>query len=172
MCPSSSRRRNNQWVMAETGLRGPSPNVKEAFDVLDRDGDGRIAFSDLQDFFGSSHPHNLNEKEIESMISAADMDRSGSVEFEEFERLMNALMTREEKGGDVLEEAFRAMDSDGDGVLSVGDLKSFMAVAMQNVDVRDEDIVDMMEAAGARAESGMCYKDFLALLMMMINRPQ
>uniref|UniRef100_A0A0D6QXV5 EF-hand domain-containing protein n=1 Tax=Araucaria cunninghamii TaxID=56994 RepID=A0A0D6QXV5_ARACU len=172
MCPPG-KSRNMLWVMAERGLRGPSPNVKEVFHVLDRDGDGRIAYSDLQDFFRSSHHHNLSEEEIESMLSVADMDRSGSVEFEEFEVLMNALMTREEEnGGDALEEAFRAMDRDGDGVVSVGDLKSFMAVAMQNVDVREEDVVEMMEAAGARAESGMCYKDFLALIMIMINGPQ
>ncbi|GLJ31617.1 hypothetical protein SUGI_0634700 [Cryptomeria japonica] len=165
MCPPSKRK--DLW-----GYRAPPPTVKEAFNVLDKDGDGRIAFNDLQDFFHTHKQIFLSRKEIQSMISVADKDRNGSVEFEEFEGLMMALMMREEKNeeNNALEEAFRVMDRDGDGIVSVRDLKSFMGEAMQSVN--DEDVVEMIEASGASARSGICYKDFLPLMMMLINGPQ
>ncbi|GLJ31618.1 hypothetical protein SUGI_0634720 [Cryptomeria japonica] len=153
-------------------LKGPSPSVKEAFNLLDRDGDGRIAFNDLQDFFSTCKQHYLSKEEIESMISVADKDHNGFVEFEEFEGLVTELMMVDEKNEEntALEEAFRVMDKDGDGIVSVGDLKSFMGDAMHNVN--DEDVVGMMKAAGACAQSGICCKDFLALITMMINGSQ
>merc|ERR1711915_471217 len=103
-------------------MGGPSPSVKEAFNLLDRDGDGRIAFNDLQDFFNICKQHYLSKEEIESMISVADKDHNGFVEFEEFEGLMTKLMMVEEKNEEntALEEAFRVMDKDGDGIVSVG----------------------------------------------------
>ncbi|GLJ31613.1 hypothetical protein SUGI_0634660 [Cryptomeria japonica] len=162
MCPPTERSEMR-------GLRGPSPTVKEVFNVLDKDGDGRIAFNDIQDFFNNHKQTHLSREEIESMISVADRKHNGFVEFEEFEGLMTGLMRVEQKneGNSALEEAFRVMDKDGDGVLSVGDLKSFMGEAMHQLN--DEDVVEMIEAAGASAQSGICYKDFLALMITMIN---
>ncbi|GLJ31616.1 hypothetical protein SUGI_0634690 [Cryptomeria japonica] len=165
MCPPSKRK--ELW-----GFRGSPPTVKEAFNVLDKDGDGRIAFNDLQDFFHTHKQTYLSRGEIQSMISVVDKDHNGYVEFEQFEGLMMALMTGEGKNeeNNALEEAFRVMDRDGDGIVSVRDLKSFMGEAMHSVN--DEDVVEMIEAAGACAQSGICYKEFLALMMAMMNGSQ
>eukprot|EP01018_Ginkgo_biloba_P010987 Gb_05637 [translate_table: standard] len=165
--------------MYETDLDDPS-NMKQAFRVLDRDGDGRIAFSDLQDFVSSCLGENISKQDIELMICVADLDRNGSVDFEEFERLISLFM-EEENGKNpqgsglvdaersALKEVFRAIDRDGDGVVSFADLKSFMGIAMQQP-VSEEDIVGMNEAAGGSVKSGVCYEDLVNLMtMVMIN---
>eukprot|EP01018_Ginkgo_biloba_P010988 Gb_05638 [translate_table: standard] len=176
MCPPSQNRRKN--FMYETGLDDLS-NMKQAFRVLDRDGDGRIAFSDLQELFSSCLGENISKEDIELMICVADLDRNGSVDFEEFERLISLFM--EEENGKIpqgsglvdaersgLREAFRVIDRDGDGVVSFADLKSFMGIAMQQP-VSEEDIVGMIEAAGGSIKSGVCYEDLVNLMMIMIN---
>ncbi|GLJ31614.1 hypothetical protein SUGI_0634670 [Cryptomeria japonica] len=165
MCPHSKRK--ELW-----GFRGSPPTVKEAFNVLDKDGDRRIAFNDLEDFFHIHKQTYISREEIQSMITVVDKDHNGSVEFEEFEGLMMALMMTEETNeeNNALEEAFRVMDRDGDGIVSVRDFKSFMGEAMHSVN--DEDIVEMIEATDACAQSGICYKDFLALMMAMMNGSQ
>jgi len=68
--------------------------VKEAFSVLDKDGDGKIDLSDLQDFFtgsGFSVGKGLSREEMEGMISVADADKSGSVDFDEFQRILGII---------------------------------------------------------------------------------
>eukprot|EP01018_Ginkgo_biloba_P010986 Gb_05636 [translate_table: standard] len=177
MCPPSQNRRKN--FMYETGLDDPSI-MKQAFRVLDRDGDGRIAFSDLQDFFSSCLGQNMINEDIELMICVGDSDRNGSVDFEEFERLISLFMEEENgkkpQGNGLvdaerspLKEVFRIIDRDGDGVVSFTDLKSFMGIAMRQP-VREEDIVGMIEAAGGSVKSGVCYEDLVNLMtVVMIN---
>ena len=61
----------------------------EAFKVFDRDGDGLIRFAELKHVFGILGEE-LTDTEIERMISYADKDRDGSINFPEFCTMMSA----------------------------------------------------------------------------------
>ena len=61
-----------------------------------------------------------------------------------------------------LKEAFNVMDRDGDGIVSAEDLKTFFSSSIanasnnsenRNVMISDEDLADMIEAAGGSAKS-------------------
>ncbi|KAK8934144.1 Calcium-binding protein CML37 [Platanthera zijinensis] len=110
MCPSGRRFHLN--------AAATSPEIRTAFQVLDTDRDGRISGDDLRAFF-SRFPA-ASDDIIASMISDADVNHSGFVEFEEFERVIFA-------GDDgIMEDAFRLMDLDGDGKVGFGDLKPYL----------------------------------------------
>jgi len=162
--------------------------VKEAFSVLDKDGDGKISLLDLQHFF--SLGKGLSREEMEAMISVADADNSGSVDFEEFRRILQLNMpeiqeikdsrSNSDDDGEMwaLKEAFNVMDRDGDGIVSAEDLKTFLSSSIAtgggsgescNVIMSDEDLAEMIEAAGGTANCGVCYEDFVRMTMTMMN---
>ncbi|KAG6483973.1 calcium-binding protein CP1-like [Zingiber officinale] len=157
MCPSGRPHRSDPSPSAA------SRSLRPAFDVLDADRDGRISRDDLKAFFSSSSGLGaapLSEEDIASMISAADADRNGLVEFEEFERILCG------GGGGgsaaVLAEAFGVMDRDGDGKLGFGDLKAYLEMAGLPAD--DNDVRGMIRMAGGDATDGVSFDSLLMIL--------
>uniref|UniRef100_A0A1D1YFM3 Squidulin n=1 Tax=Anthurium amnicola TaxID=1678845 RepID=A0A1D1YFM3_9ARAE len=141
MCPSERYGRREEAMAGSTKGSGP---LRPAFDLLDADRDGRIGRDDLKAFYSSSAGcgnQDGDDEAIGSMITAADADRDGYVAFEEFSRAVLP------GGGGVMEEVFRVMDRDGDGLLGFGDLRGYMYWA--RLPASDDDIRAMLRLGGA-----------------------
>ena len=92
------------------------------FDV-DRSGAiDREEFKRLCDYVG----HDVNEAEIDEMMSLADEDGSGSIDFWEFATIMARKMGGSANTEKLLEAAFHVFDQDGDGTISANELKAVM----------------------------------------------
>lgn len=63
--------------------------IKEAFTVLDKDGNGFIGAADLRQAM-SNMDEELADEEIDEMIREADTDGDGVVSFEEFRSMMTS----------------------------------------------------------------------------------
>ncbi|GMJ02122.1 Ca2+-binding protein 1 [Hibiscus trionum] len=139
---------------------GSASAFRSAFDVLDGDGDGKISREDLKKFFEATfHFPNAtfddDDKMIEAMISLADSDNDGFVEYDEFHRVLGlseSEQTASWSGFEVMGDVFKVMDKDGDGRLSYEDLKIYMKWA--GLSAEDEDIKDMIRFGGAAAADG------------------
>ncbi|KAJ0093490.1 hypothetical protein Patl1_24859 [Pistacia atlantica] len=165
MCPTGTSLKPK-----DMGTTTPS-DFKPAFDVLDVDHDGKISCEDLKMFYAGYGKNNGGDDEvINSMISVADFNKDGYVEYDEFERVLryggggggkrrNGVKSR---GGGVMEDVFRVMDKDGDGRLSVDDLKSYMKWAGFNAS--DEDIKAMIKLGGADENEGVSFDGLLKIL--------
>jgi len=63
--------------------------LREAFKVFDKDGDGHISKAELK-IVMKNLGENLTDAEIEEMINEADADGDGEVDYDEFVKMMNA----------------------------------------------------------------------------------
>ncbi|GAB2294227.1 hypothetical protein Dimus_028445 [Dionaea muscipula] len=167
MCPSGASTSSNHHS---------TPELREAFNVLDADRDGKISKDDLlRTFYASSSSdddggHDL----VGTMISVADSDKDGYVQFHEFERVLDvenddSSPGRSRGGGGgmmkerIMEEAFKLMDRDGDGRLGYDDLKAFLELG--GLSTADEDIRVMIRLGGATAErDGVSFDMLLKIL--------
>jgi len=61
--------------------------MKEAFDIFDRDGNGLISAFELRNVM-TNLGEQLTDDELEEMMKEADADRDGHLNFEEFKCLM------------------------------------------------------------------------------------
>ena len=96
---------------------------KAAFDMFDKDGDG-ITRGELQDAmmtFGKAP----TPEELDDIMRRADEDGSGTIDFEEFLKLMAENMQQKSQEDEV-KEAFKVFDRDGDGTISAKELKYIM----------------------------------------------
>lgn len=163
MCPSDRHPR---------GGGAASPDLRPAFDVLDADHDGRISRDDLKAFF-SSAASPLTEDDIVAMISAADADRNGFVDYDEFERVLGRRSRPRRRSscggggsagprGGVMEEAFRVMDRDGDGKVGFEDLRAYLEWA--GIPACDDDVRAMIRIGGGDGADGVCL-DALARIL-------
>lgn len=160
MCPSGRSLRTHD----------ATSDFRPAFDVLDTDCDGKISGDDLRAFYavvcgGASG----GDDAIGAMMSVADTNRDGFVEYEEFERVVAAGNNGENNNNNnkralVMEDVFRVMDRDGDGKLSHQDLKSYMAWA--GFAATDEDIVAMIKFGGGDQNGGVTFDGLLRILAL------
>uniref|UniRef100_F1LFW9 Calmodulin-2/3/5 n=1 Tax=Ascaris suum TaxID=6253 RepID=F1LFW9_ASCSU len=100
--------------------------IREAFSVFDRDGDGRITVDELGAVMDSLGEH-PSESELRRMISEFDEDGNGTIEMDEFLRLMARKARKTEAEEYELRRVFREFDKDSDGFISVEDLRSIMS---------------------------------------------
>lgn len=150
MCPSRRE--------PTTPLAVPSSDLRSAFDVLDSDRDGRISLTDLKKFYSDLASSPISDEEIASMISTADSDHNGFVDYNEFERVL----TQRKRGNSALMEVFQLMDRDGDGKVGFEDLKGHLQ--MVGLDVEDEEVRAMIDMAGGELDGGVSFEELVKLL--------
>ncbi|KAK4766117.1 hypothetical protein SAY87_007759 [Trapa incisa] len=101
--------------------------LKWAFQMFDRNGDGRITKKDLSDSLGNLGIFIL-DKELDDMIGRIDVNGNGFVDIEEFEALYGSIMNeRNEEVEEDMKEAFNVFDQNGDGFITVDELRSVLA---------------------------------------------
>ncbi|CAN1195095.1 Calcium-binding protein CP1 [Linum perenne] len=172
MCPSGR---------TLTATMGPAtPDLKSAFDVIDADQDGKISRDDLSRFYAgirtaaSDIVNDDDDDMIGTMISLADSDKDGFVQFEDFERVLggglrgnrnssapSSSSATSSNAQGIMVEVFNAMDTDGDGKLSHGDLKSYMKLA--GFDASDDEIRSMIRLGGEENDS-VSFEGLLRIL--------
>jgi len=104
--------------LTESQLTG----IREAFALFDSDGDGSISVKELGKVIRSLG-QNPTDMEIMSIISKADLNRNGTIEFDEFVEMMSHRMKTVSFEDDV-KRAFDLFDKNGDGNLTVKELRN------------------------------------------------
>ena len=69
----------------------------------------------LMDAYCSRLGLQASQEELQEMMTEADEDGSGSIEFEEFLSMMKRKMKENESSMDDVKAAFKVFDQDGDG---------------------------------------------------------
>ena len=67
----------------------PSPaQMRAAFDALDADGSGTITLENVAELLAASNPGRVSVENAQQLIAYADVDGSGSIDFDEFCRMI------------------------------------------------------------------------------------
>ncbi|KAJ7329337.1 hypothetical protein JRQ81_015511 [Phrynocephalus forsythii] len=134
---------------------------KEAFSLFDKDGDGRITTAELGTVLRSLG-HNPTEGELHSLISAVDTNHSGTVDFPEFLSVV-AKMAKACDSEEEIREAFRVFDKDGNGYISVAELRHVMTNLGEKLS--DEEVDEMIKEADMDGDGRVNYEEFVRVMM-------
>lgn len=135
--------------------------LEKAFRQFDRDSSGKISVAELGTIvriFGL----NPSQEDIRRMIDEVDADRTGDVCFAEFAVMIAMHMTPADKQADDLRKAFRIFDKDGDGFLTVEELR----YAMINLGepLTDLEIEEMILEADEDGDGMINYEEYIKML--------
>ncbi|KAK5048921.1 hypothetical protein LTR84_005342 [Exophiala bonariae] len=133
---------------------------KDVFALFDKDGSGTITAAELGDIM-KSLGQNPSESELQDMINEVDVDHSGSIDFDEFLKMMSQTV----KATDFAHEtraAFNVFDKDGSGTISADELRQVMKSLGENL--TDEEIDEMIREADKDRNGTIDYEEFVQLL--------
>lgn len=135
-------------------------DFKDTFALFDKDGSGTISASELGSIMRSLG-QNATDDELADMISEVDIDQSGTIDFDEFLKLMSASV----KPADSAEEAraaFKIFDRDNSGTIDAEELRQVMRSLGENV--TDQEIDEMIAEADKDANGTIDYEEFVQFL--------
>ncbi|CAH1728207.1 unnamed protein product [Chironomus riparius] len=97
-------------------------SFKDGFALFDKDSNGSISTSELGDVMRTLG-QNPTEAELQYMINEVDADGSGSIDFDEFLKMMGGIVKSPEDEEREMWDAFQVFDKNGDGFVSIDELK-------------------------------------------------
>jgi len=134
-------------------LRG----LKELFRSIDKDGSGSITPHELRDAL-AAWEHRIPEGELAQLVAVADVDCSGTIDYNEFVAA-TAHVSRLERE-DVLMRAFRALDLDKSGAISAGELRQ----ALEKFGLGGDDADALLASADKDGDGKLDFDEFAALM--------
>jgi len=143
-------------------------DVQNAFKKFDSNNDGAIDRSELTKAL-TSGGMNFTQQEIDALFNAADVDKDGQVDYEEFIGLMcpsaAAIVCKfrsQYKNLDDVKAAFKRFDSNGDGALSRNELAAAMKSSGQSYsDVEIDAIFSLGDTDG---DGEVSLQEFVELM--------
>nr|CAD2126650.1 unnamed protein product [Meloidogyne enterolobii] len=129
---------------------------KEAFELFDKDGDGRVTAAELG-IVMKSLGHSPTDQELQEMVREIDEDGNGSIELNEFVKMMSRKV-KESESEKELREAFQVFDKDNDGFISPFELR----FVMQNLgeDLTDFEVKEMIREADLDGDGKVNFNEF------------
>ena len=136
--------------------------LKAAFSAFDKDGDGSITIGELSDVLNMVGQH-TSQEEVQAMISQADLDMNGVVDFPEFLALVANRMTNQEENENDLVEMFRYYDLNNTGFITASNLQ--FAMSRMGCKMSPEESDEMIREADLDGDGRLCYPEFRRLMM-------
>ncbi|XP_005109619.1 calmodulin [Aplysia californica] len=136
--------------------------IKEAFAILDDDGDGKLSLDEMKTLLQSQFMV-FTDTQVEDAVRELDEDGSGSIEYDEFERYVianNLSKPTAEEFGSEMKDAFEMFDTDNDGYIDAGEFKTFMQTLGDKM--TDDEVMEMMKEADQNGDGKIDYQEFCA----------
>ena len=139
--------------------------LKEAFIVHDKDGDGAINSKELGSVLRTLG-QNPTEPELEDMLHIADLDGNGTLDFAEFLLMMERKINEIDHEAEI-KSAFKVYDRDGNGFISADELKYMMTQLGEPL--TDEEVDELIRVADVDNDGQINYEEFVQCMSVSLT---
>lgn len=134
--------------------------LKEAFDLFDKDRDGFISINELAELFKLLGFY-TTDNEFQEMRNKMDLNQNENIDFNEYLSIAIKEIKNNNEDIDYM-EAFKAFDRDGDGFISAKELKFVMENLGETMTI--EEAEEMLKEADLDEDNRMNYEEFLRMM--------
>jgi Ca2+-binding EF-hand superfamily protein len=146
--------------MSDKTLLKTALELKEVFNLFDKESDGTINKEELTNISRCLFKHDCTEEEITNLMKLMDVDGNGKIDFEEFFLVMNKNKDIQLKKEEVL-EAFRFFDIRGDGNIPKPELK-FLIDQLGFQMLKENEINELLNEYDLTSGDDFDYKEIMA----------
>lgn len=166
----------------ETTSAYKKADLTRVFATFDKNGDGLIAKQELRDSLKNLRL-SVTDKEVEEMVVKVDANGDGSIDFDEFCMLYEAMLGQKQRGGasgrdgkdgavdqeeddeeEDLKEAFDVFDKDKDGLISVEELGSVLSSLGLNEGRKIENCKEMIRKVDTDGDGMVNFDEFKRMM--------
>ncbi|VWU49159.1 centrin-1, putative [Hepatocystis sp. ex Piliocolobus tephrosceles] len=160
--------RKNQNMIRSTNARNKRNElneeqkleIKEAFDLFDTNGTGRIDAKELKVAMRALG-FEPKKEDIRKIISDVDKEGTGTIDFNDFLDIMTIKMSERDPKEEIL-KAFRLFDDDETGKISFKNLKRVAKELGENI--TDEEIQEMIDEADRDGDGEINEEEFMRIM--------
>ncbi len=135
--------------------------LKEYFDMFDRDKDGSINEKELGNILRSLG-HDPTDQDLTEMLNEVDNNSDKKIEFDEFCKIMNNKLKQNDAEQELI-EAFKIFDREGKGLISENEFKHIMLSLGEKIS--EEELEEMMKKADPEKKGYVNYKQFVKVIL-------
>eukprot|EP00163_Fabomonas_tropica_P032268 TRINITY_DN800_c0_g4_i1.p1 TRINITY_DN800_c0_g4~~TRINITY_DN800_c0_g4_i1.p1 ORF type:complete len:1244 (-),score=362.25 TRINITY_DN800_c0_g4_i1:154-3567(-) len=146
--------------------------IRAAFDMLDRDGNGFLTPNEVQVFMQGIMTAFFDPQDVLDFILENDENGDGMIDFDEFQKLMTAAKSArslEAFNLRQIKKKFKKLDSDGNGTLSPSEIRVFLT--NMHADGQPPPTADtvntLIKMADADGDGNIDFREFVKLLESM-----
>ncbi|KAK3597187.1 hypothetical protein CHS0354_003685 [Potamilus streckersoni] len=132
------------------------------FEQFDRNGDNRISSEELGTVMRGLG-QNPTEAEVKELIAELDSNGNGTIEFNEFLKMMSTKAKSTEEEAEELRAAFSKFDKDGNGKINVKELQAAMTEIGDTPFSKDE-AKAMIKEADIDGDGCINYNEFVKIM--------
>jgi len=137
--------------------------LKDEFDKIDENKDGEISKDELIKCFESMYPSGEAIKRANEIFSEIDFNHDGSISFSEF---LTVNMKKEQLlNEDMLTKAFKLFDLDGNGYITINELKETMPLQITN----NQQWIDLVKEVDQDDDCQISFKEFKEMMEKISN---
>lgn len=136
--------------------------LKEAFLVFDKDGDGSITVQDLEHVFAAVGQH-VSEKKLQTILAEADLDSNGVIDFPEFLNLVAVKQNDPEEKEQELKRTFHLYDLGNTGFITVSNLRFVMS--RLGCPLTTEEAFEMIGEADMDGDGKLSFEEFKRIMV-------
>ncbi len=136
-------------------------DLLSVFNLFDEDNNGLISASELTKM-AHSFGQKPNKKEMEVVIKQFDQNGNGQLDFEEFVAIMKSNVVIAEEGDSELLAAFRLIDVDCSGFISVSEIRNLVSKTNQNLTQQEVD--ELLQDIDVNGDGEIDFQEFCDLM--------
>ncbi|XP_007033950.2 PREDICTED: calmodulin-like protein 7 [Theobroma cacao] len=136
--------------------------LKRVFQMFDKNGDGRITKKELNDSLENLGIF-IPDGELTHMIEKIDVNGDNCVDIDEFGELYHSIMDDKDEEED-MKEAFNVFDQNGDGYISVDELRSVLVSLGLKQGKTIEDCKRMIMKVDVDGDGRVNFKEFKQMM--------
>lgn len=135
-------------------------DIKEAFDLFDKEGSGCIDVKELKVAYRALG-FEPKKEELRHLIASVDTKETGKLEFSEFLLLVCMKMAEKDTFEDVM-KAFRLFDDDEKGFVTIQNLERVSTELGENL--AEDELQEMMEFADRKGSGQVSQEEFIKVM--------